>query len=30
MIPVKQFGKKGTMFQCKEGCRLSKNFTILK
>jgi hypothetical protein len=30
MTPLKQFGKKNTMFQCKEGCRLPKNFTVLK
>jgi hypothetical protein len=30
MTPIKTYGKKGTMFECKEGCRLSKHYTILK
>ena len=30
MTPVKQYGKKSTMFECKEGCRLGKDYTVLK
>ena len=30
MAPVKVFGKKGTMYSCKEGCRIGKHYTVLK
>jgi hypothetical protein len=30
MAPVKVWGVKGVMFECKEGCRLGKYDTVLK
>jgi hypothetical protein len=30
MTPVRQFGRKGTMFECKGGCLLGKEYTVLK
>ena len=30
MTPVKQYGKKNMMFECKEGCRLEKDYTVLR
>ena len=30
MTPVKEYGNKTTLFECKEGCRVSKSFAIKK
>lgn len=30
MTPIKQYGRKSIMFECKEGCRLGKNHTNLR